>query len=94
MVATVEIDSTSGAVRRKTYQNLLSFLLLQALPVFSMIKREKLLIEAPAGTGVRERFLIETPTPAGLLTDGKENGETKREARALIVDKKDESEKQ
>lgn len=32
--------------------------------------RERLLIEAPAATGVRERFRIEAPKPAGLLTDG------------------------
>ncbi|KAJ3537638.1 hypothetical protein NM688_g6653 [Phlebia brevispora] len=36
--------------------------------------REKMLIEAPAGTGVREKFRIEAPTPAGLLTDGSEVG--------------------
>ena len=34
--------------------------------------RERLLIEAPAGTGVRGRFRIEMPTPAGLITDGSE----------------------
>ncbi|GBE77837.1 predicted protein [Sparassis crispa] len=32
--------------------------------------RERLLIEAPAGPGVREKFRIEAPTPAGLITDG------------------------
>lgn len=40
--------------------------------------RERLLMEAPAGTGVREKFLIEAPTPAGLLTDGAE-GEKEKE---------------
>lgn len=35
--------------------------------------RERLLIEAPAGTGVREKFLIEAPAPAGLLTQGSES---------------------
>ncbi|KAF8622223.1 hypothetical protein AX15_007164 [Amanita polypyramis BW_CC] len=38
--------------------------------------REKILIEAPPVVGVRERFKIEQPKPAGLLTDGSEsNGE-------------------
>lgn len=32
--------------------------------------RERLLIEAPTATGVKEKFRIEQPTPAGLLTDG------------------------
>ncbi|CCL98980.1 uncharacterized protein FIBRA_00988 [Fibroporia radiculosa] len=32
--------------------------------------RERLLIEAPSATGVREKFRIELPAPAGLLTDG------------------------
>ncbi|KAF8640738.1 hypothetical protein AX17_000389 [Amanita inopinata Kibby_2008] len=32
--------------------------------------REKMLIEAPPVTGVRERFRIEASNPAGLLTDG------------------------
>ncbi|KAI0080244.1 hypothetical protein K474DRAFT_1704802 [Panus rudis PR-1116 ss-1] len=35
--------------------------------------RERLMIEAPAGPGVRERFLIETPTPVGLITAGPED---------------------
>lgn len=32
--------------------------------------RERLLIEGPTATGVREKFRIEAPTPVGLLTDG------------------------
>jgi len=36
-------------------------------------QREKLLIEAPSLTGVRGKFAIEAPQPAGLLTDGREN---------------------
>jgi len=32
--------------------------------------RERLLIEAPAGAGVREKFRIEMPTVAGLIADG------------------------
>jgi protein DGCR14 len=33
--------------------------------------RERRLIEAPPVVGVRERFLIESPSPAGFITDGK-----------------------
>lgn len=36
--------------------------------------REKMLIEAPPVTGVRERFKIEAPVPVGLLTNGSESG--------------------
>lgn len=36
--------------------------------------REKLLLEAPVGTGVRGKFRLEAPTPVGLLTDGSGNG--------------------
>ena len=32
--------------------------------------RKTMLLEAPAGAGVREKFLIEAPTPAGLITAG------------------------
>ncbi|KAF8349962.1 nuclear protein DGCR14 [Amanita rubescens] len=35
--------------------------------------REKMLIEAPLVTGVRERFKIEAPVPVGLLTNGSES---------------------
>ncbi|KAF9460775.1 nuclear protein DGCR14 [Collybia nuda] len=34
--------------------------------------RERMLIEAPPLTGVREKFTIEVPLSAGLLTDGRE----------------------
>lgn len=34
--------------------------------------RKRLLIEAPAGPGVRERFTIEAPVPRGLITSGEE----------------------
>jgi protein DGCR14 len=34
--------------------------------------RERRLIEAPPAAGVREKFCIESPTPAGLITDGRE----------------------
>jgi protein DGCR14 len=40
--------------------------------------RERLLIEAPAGAGVREKFLIEAATPAGLLTNGPEKEKEER----------------
>lgn len=36
--------------------------------------RERLLIEPPPGVGVREKFLIEAPTPKGLITAGEEEG--------------------
>ncbi|THH30066.1 hypothetical protein EUX98_g4122 [Antrodiella citrinella] len=35
-------------------------------------QREKLLIEAPAGAGVREKFMIEAPVPRNLITLGSE----------------------
>ncbi len=44
--------------------------------------RERLLIEAQAGTGVKERFRIEIPTPAGLLTDGSEGDRTQEGIKA------------
>lgn len=34
--------------------------------------RERMLIEAPSATGVREKFMIEVPTIAGLVTDGEQ----------------------
>lgn len=37
--------------------------------------RERMLIEAPPVTGVREKFMIEVPTPAGLITDNHRQGE-------------------
>lgn len=42
--------------------------------------REKMLIEAPPVTGVREKFTIELPTPAGLLTDGRESEKVSEES--------------
>jgi protein DGCR14 len=36
-------------------------------------KRERMLIEPPPVTGVREKFTIEAPLPAGLITDGRES---------------------
>ncbi|TCD69981.1 hypothetical protein EIP91_005570 [Steccherinum ochraceum] len=40
-------------------------------------QREKLLIEAPAGTGVREKFAIEAPTPKFLITAGEDDAAEK-----------------
>ncbi|KAI0788611.1 nuclear protein DGCR14 [Abortiporus biennis] len=40
-------------------------------------RRERLLIEAPAGAGVRERFTIEAPTPKGLITASGESNQGK-----------------
>lgn len=45
--------------------------------------RERLLIAAPSGTGVRERFLVESSVPAGLLTGG--NEVTENEDRSSIT---------
>ncbi|EKM61196.1 uncharacterized protein PHACADRAFT_247648 [Phanerochaete carnosa HHB-10118-sp] len=39
--------------------------------------RERLLIEAPAGTGVREKFVIEAPRPVGLITAGSDTDKGK-----------------
>ena len=39
--------------------------------------RERSLIDGPTATGIREKFRIEAPTPAGLITDGKEVDELK-----------------
>ena len=36
-------------------------------------RRERMLIEAPPATGVREKFTIEISSPAGLITDGRES---------------------
>lgn len=42
--------------------------------------RERMLIEGPSVTGVRERFMIDAPKPAGLITEGeKEEGESSGE---------------
>ena len=38
--------------------------------------RERLLIEGPLATGVREKFRIEAPIPAGLLTNGSASADT------------------
>lgn len=38
--------------------------------------RERMLIEAPPATGVREKFMVEAPTLPGLITDGRESERT------------------
>lgn len=46
--------------------------------------RERLLIEAPAGAGVREKFVIEAPKPVGLITagsDGDKGEEKEKEGK-------------
>ncbi|KIP12456.1 hypothetical protein PHLGIDRAFT_32781, partial [Phlebiopsis gigantea 11061_1 CR5-6] len=53
--------------------------------------RERLLLEAPAGVGVREKFVIEAPKPAGLLASGSDGG-TKGDAKAAGDDDRDEEE--
>lgn len=52
--------------------------------------RERLLIEAPAGTGVRERFVIEAPKPVGLITAAEEGEEGKGKGKTKEVDNADE----
>ncbi|KAF8167988.1 nuclear protein DGCR14 [Crassisporium funariophilum] len=39
-------------------------------------KRETMLLEAPKATGVKEKFTIELPKPAGLITDGEKGEKT------------------
>lgn len=55
--------------------------------------RERMLLEQPAGPGVRERFVIEAPTVAGLITAGGELAVTRSEndpkGRELAVIEKD-----
>lgn len=63
--------------------------------------RERMLIEQPSGTGVRERFVIEAPTVAGLITVGGEppglhdtvtRSENNSKGKELVVVEKDASE--
>ncbi|KAG6381283.1 nuclear protein DGCR14 [Boletus reticuloceps] len=64
--------------------------------------RERMLIEQPAGPGVREKLVIEAPTVAGLITAGEERlthsdtvarGENDSKGMELTVVEKDTSEK-
>lgn len=43
--------------------------------------RERLLIEAPAGAGVKEKFVIEAPKPVGLITAGPDEDKGKGRAK-------------
>lgn len=58
-------------------------------------RRERMLIEQPSGPGVRERFVIEAPTVAGLITAGGEpskvhnTGDNDPKGRELAVIEKD-----
>ncbi|KAF5374797.1 hypothetical protein D9758_000166 [Tetrapyrgos nigripes] len=65
--------------------------------------RERMLIEGPVMTGVREKFVIEAPKSAGMITDGKEKGKEKEKEKGEDVteggeegteEKEDESGKQ
>lgn len=53
--------------------------------------RERLLLEVPAGPGVREKFLIEAPTPAGLITAGEKSDSGRKEQRGIAEEKDTES---
>lgn len=54
--------------------------------------RERLLIEAPAGTGVREKFVIEAPKPVGLITAGLDVDRKKGKEKDGEAGEKDEQE--
>ncbi|KAH9937138.1 nuclear protein DGCR14 [Fomitopsis serialis] len=57
--------------------------------------RERLLIEGPVATGVREKFAIEAPTPVGLLTDGSSSGDVKDDSekgKEVVLKDKDSEE--
>ena len=45
--------------------------------------RERMLIEPPPQTGVREKFRIEAPVPKGLLTDGESYEEDTKESEKV-----------
>jgi protein DGCR14 len=45
-----------------------------------------MLIEAPPVVGVREKFTIETPAPAGLITDGQTEGKDDKKNEEQEVD--------
>jgi protein DGCR14 len=53
--------------------------------------RERLLLEVPAGTGVREKFLIEAPTPVGLITAGVEGDNGHKGERDMTEEQDTES---
>ena len=45
-------------------------------------KRETMLIEPPSATGVKEKFMIEIPKSAGLITGGPDNDKTEEESQS------------
>jgi protein DGCR14 len=45
-------------------------------------KRETMLIELPSTTGVKEKFTIEFPKPAGLITEGSDSDKAEQEIEA------------
>ena len=47
--------------------------------------RERMMIEAPPATGVREKLIVDAPRPVGLLTEGSE-GERNNEEESLRQD--------
>ncbi|KAF9499767.1 hypothetical protein BDN71DRAFT_1441346 [Pleurotus eryngii] len=55
--------------------------------------RERMLIEGPSVTGVRERFMIDAPKPVGLITEGeKEDEESEKEkgkGKELVLQSED-----
>ena len=48
-------------------------------------KRETMLIEPPSATGVKEKFKIEFPKPAGLITDGSNNDQAEQGTEAITT---------
>jgi protein DGCR14 len=45
-------------------------------------RRETMLIEFPSAVGVKEKFTIDFPKPAGLITEGSESDKTEQETEA------------
>ena len=45
-------------------------------------RRETMLIEPPSAVGVKEKFTIELPKPAGLITEGSDNDKAEQETEA------------
>ena len=45
-------------------------------------RRETMLIEPPPATGVKEKFTIEFPKPAGLITEGSDSDKAEQETEA------------
>ena len=47
-------------------------------------RRETMLIEPPSAVGVKEKFTIEFPKPAGLITEGSDSDKAEQETKATI----------